>query len=394
MTALDGMRILDLSQYEAGPSCTQVLAWLGADVVKVEKPGEGDPGRHILGKDSDYFLMWNSNKRSITLALDTDAGRSLLLKMLPSYDVFVENYGPGVVEKLGLDYETLKALHPSLIYASVKGFGSDGPHSHYKSFDMVAQAAAGAFSITGESDGPPMRPGPTTGDTGTGTQLAIAILAAFVQRLRTGEGQLVELSMQEAMTYYLRTAVSTSQGGKRVASRTGNGRDPLVSIYPCKPGSANDYIYIMAITPRMWENLRQVVGGDAADSRFASIKAAGDNQDAVRQLITDWSSQHDKHEAMRLLAEAGVPVSAVNDTVDLFKDKHLQARGFVQEVAHESRGQIRLLGQPIRLSASQVPLQAAPLLGKHTDEVVAADLGLSAAELDELRAAGAFGDTG
>ena len=390
MAALDGLRILDLSQYEAGPSCTQALAWLGADVVKVERPGDGDPGRVMLGKDSDYFLMWNSNKRSITLALETDAGRSLLLKMLPHYDVFVENYGPGVVEKLGLDYATLKAIHPSLIYARVKGFGSDGPHSNYKSFDMVAQAAAGAFSITGEADGPPMRPGPTTGDTGTGTQLAIAILAAYVQRLRTGEGQLVELSMQEAMTYYLRTATTFAQGGKRVAARTGNGNDPLMSIYPCKPGGPNDYIFIMAITPPMWGRLREVTGGDASDPRFETAETVAENPAAVRELITAWSSQHDKHEAMRLLAEADVPVSAVYDTVDLFKDEHLNARGFIQEVEHEERGRVRLLGQPIRLSASKVAMQAAPLLGKHTHEVIAADLNLTEKEMEDLRAAGAF----
>ena len=186
MAALDGLRILDMTQYEAGPSCTQALAWLGADVVKIERPGTGDPGRGVGGVDSDYFLMWNSNKRSVTLALETKEGRDVLMKMLPHYDVFVENYGPGVVEKLRLDYTAMKKVHPSVIYARVKGFGTEGPYADYKSFDMVAQAAAGAFSITGDPEGPPMRPGATVGDTGTGMQLGIAILAAYVHRLKIG----------------------------------------------------------------------------------------------------------------------------------------------------------------------------------------------------------------
>lgn len=393
MAALDGLRILDMTQYEAGPACTQVLAWLGADVVKVERPGTGDPGRSLGGDLSDYFLMWNSNKKSVTLALETEAGRDVLLKMLPRYDVFIENYGPGVVEKLGLDYATLKGVHPGLIYAQVKGFGSDGPCSDYKCFDMVAQAAAGAFSITGEADGPPMRPGPTTGDSGTGTQLAIAVLAAYIHRLRTGEGQLVELSMQEAMTYYLRTAVAESRGGRRVARRTGNGNNPLLNLYPCKPGGPNDYVYVMAVTPRMWHNLYRAIGQEslASDPRFEDMRAAMKNADQLGEIIAAWTSERDKHEAMRLLAEADVPVSAVMDTVDLFEDEHLVARGFVHEVEDDGGGRVRLLGQPIRLSESHVEIEAAPALGKHTGAVVAADLGISAVEVADLKAAGAFG---
>ncbi len=392
MAALDGLRILDMTQYEAGPSCTQALAWLGADVVKIERPGTGDPGRGVGGGDSEYFLMWNSNKKSVTLALETEAGRDVLMKMLPHYDVFVENYGPGVVEKLGLDYEEMKKVHPSVIYARVKGFGSYGPYSDYKCFDMVAQAAAGAFSITGEADGPPMRPGTTVGDTGTGMQLGIAILAAYVHRLKTGEGQLVELSMQEAMTYYLRTAVAESRGGNRVTPRTGNGANPLMTLYPCKPGGPNDHIFVMAVTPRMWHNLRDTI--DPAlkdDERFQDAGTAIANADALREIITGWTMQYDKHEAMERLAAADVPASAVMDTVDIFHDKHLVERGFIKEVEHDERGPIRLLGQPIRLSESQVEIEAAAPLGKHTGDVVAADLGLSDEELQALRESGAFG---
>jgi len=392
MAALDGLRILDMTQYEAGPSCTQTLAWLGADVVKIERPDTGDPGRGVGGVDSDYFLMWNSNKRSVTLALETEEGRDVLMKMLPHYDVFVENYGPGVVEKLGLDYTAMKKVHPSVIYARVKGFGTDGPYADYKSFDMVAQAAAGAFSITGDPKGPPMRPGATVGDTGTGMQLGIAILAAYVHRLKTGEGQLVELSMQEAMTYYLRTAVAESKGGRAVTPRTGNGASPLMTLYPCKPGGPNDHIYVMAVTPRMWDNLRDTIDPALAeDERFRDVASAMANADALRTIIANWTLQYDKHEAMRILAAADVPASAVMDTVDLFRNEHLVERGFIKEVEHEERGSIRLLGQPIRLSTTHVPIEAAATLGKHTREVVAADLELSAADIKALSDAGAFG---
>ena len=392
MAALDGLRILDMTQYEAGPSCTQTLAWLGADVVKIERPDTGDPGRGVGGVDSDYFLMWNSNKRSVTLALETEEGRDVLMKMLPHYDVFVENYGPGVVEKLGLDYTAMKKVHPSVIYARVKGFGTDGPYADYKSFDMVAQAAAGAFSITGDPKGPPMRPGATVGDTGTGMQLGIAILAAYVHRLKTGEGQLVELSMQEAMTYYLRTAVAESKGGRAVTPRTGNGASPLMTLYPCKPGGPNDHIYVMAVTPRMWDNLRDTIDPALAeDERFRDVASAMANADALKTIIANWTLQYDKHEAMRILAAADVPASAVMDTVDLFRNEHLVERGFIKEVEHEERGSIRLLGQPIRLSTTHVPIEAAATLGKHTREVVAADLELSEADIKALSDAGAFG---
>jgi formyl-CoA transferase len=245
MPALDGLRILDMTQYEAGPSCTQALAWLGADVVKIEPPGSGDPGRSLVvgGDYSAYFCNWNANKRSVALDLARPAGRELLLRMLPRYDVFIENYGPGIVERLGLQYETLRALHPAIIYVQLKGFGSSGPYAHYKSYDMVAQAASGAFSSTGEVGGAPMLPGPTIGDSGTGVQAGMAVLAAYVQRLRTGEGQRIELSMQEAVTYFMRTRIAfAGDWGRQAVPRLGNlmGAAPT-GLYPCAGGGPNDY---------------------------------------------------------------------------------------------------------------------------------------------------------
>ena len=210
MPALDGMRILDMTQREAGTSCTQALAWLGADVVKVEPPGLGDPGRHVQPGEgnSPYFLNFNSNKRSIVLDLQDLRGREILLRLAPHFDVFVENYGPGVVEKLDIGPDVVQRANPRIIYGRLKGFGLSGPYAQFKSLDPIAQAAAGAFSVAGEEGGPPMWPGTTTADAGTGLTMALSILAAYIQAQRTGEGQMIEVSMQEAMTYFMRTRVA------------------------------------------------------------------------------------------------------------------------------------------------------------------------------------------
>jgi formyl-CoA transferase len=395
MPALDGLRILDMTQYEAGTSCSQWLAWLGADVVKLERPGDGDPGRHIEGgqQDSGYFLYWNSNKRSVAIDLTADAGRDLLLQMLPHYDVFVENYGPGVMEKLRLDYDALKAVHPPIIYARIKGFGTDGPYSGFKCYDMIAQAAGGAFSITGEADGPPLRPGPTMADSGSGLQLALAITAAYVQRLREGIGQLVEVSMQEATTYFLRTTIgSGSDWGRQAAARNGNGSGALANLYPCAPGGPNDYAYILAFIPRHLEALCHAI--DRADLLDVVQPGWSDDDgtgvDAYEE-IAKWTRERSKYEVMQILGNAGVPCSAVLDTRDLFEDPHLLARGFVQKIQHEEQGELPVLGSPIRLSASRVPLRAAPLLGRHTSEVLREDLELDEVRLSELRQAGVIG---
>ena len=399
MPALDGMRILDLTQYEAGTSCTQALAWMGADVVKVERPGAGDPGRGALDpnsvEDSEYFLNWNSNKRSVTIALDRPEGRELLLRMAPAYDAVVENFGPGVVEKLGVAYEDFTEVHPEIIYARIKGFGSSGPYADYKCFDPVAQATGGAMSVTGDEDGPPMKPGATIGDAGTGVQMALALCAAYIQKLRTGRGQLVELSMQEALTYYMRTSIAMgSNFGRRATPRRSNGFGAVANLYRTKGGGPNDYLYIMAITPRMWSSLCEAMGRPELieDPRFVKAKLRRENQKALKEEIAAWMLSHDKHEAMRILGEAGVPAGAVFDTVDLFEDPHLQARGFIKSVPHPERGSIRLLGWPARMSASEVPLEAAPLLGRDTDEVLAADLGLDAEQIAALRTDGVLGD--
>ena len=401
MPALDGVRVLDMTQYEAGTSCTQALAWLGADVVKVEAPEYGDPGRGVgrsANKDySAYFCAWNANKRSVALDLRSAEGHGIFMRLVPKFDVFVENYGPGVIERLDIGYEKLKAVNPALVYARIKGFGVTGPYAGFRSMDMVAQAAAGAFSITGEADGPPMMPGPTTGDSGTGVQAAMSILAAYIQRLRTGEGQAIELSMQEAMAYYVRTrAYIGSAWGTKATPRSGNaGGLPPVNIYPCKPFGPNDYIYLMPVNQGHWDALCAAI--DRADllidERFASTRGRIENGAALYEEVAGFTRARTKYEAMETIAAAGVPCSACLDTGELHHDRHLRERGFVHEMDLPVHGKVPMLGFAPRLSASQVEMRCPPRLGEHTDDVLASELGLGERELAPLRKAGVIGDS-
>ena len=397
MPALDGVRILDMTQYEAGTSCTQALAWLGADVVKVEPPS-GDPGRGFSGGDggdAPYFINWNSNKRSIAIDLATPEGRDLLLSMAPHYDAFVENYGPGRMEKLGIDYEVLRGVNPRIIYGRVKGFGLSGPWKDYKCFDPIAQAAAGAFSVAGEPDGPPMWPGTTTADAGTGLTMALSILAAYIQVQRTGEGQMIEVSMQEAMTYFMRTRVAGSgDWGRAVVGRWSNTARPTMGLYPCAPGGANDWITLIAVTSKHWDALVTTIDRPEllTDPRFSNpVDRMANASTEVYDMIAEWTRERTKWQAMEALSAAGVPCSAVLDTVELHNNPHLRERGFIHTLEHPHHGEIQLLGWAPRMSKSDVPLQRAPLLSEHADEVLEADLGLDEAQVQALREAGVVG---
>ena len=400
MPALDGMKVLDMTQYEAGPSCTQVLAWFGADVVKVEPPEPGD-GARVFGRDgssgySAFFCAWNANKRSLAVNLGRPQGRELLLRLVPAFDVFVENYGPGVVERFDIGYETLGAIHPGLIYARIKGFGPSGPYAGFHSVDPTAQAAAGAFSVNGEAAGPPLMPGPTMADSGTGLQAAMAVLAAWVQRQRTGEGQLVELSMQEAATYYLRSHFFVgSRWGARAAPRTGNAHGlPPAGLYPCRPFGVNDYIYLQPLTDGHWDALCKAMDRVdlRTDPRFYSPRWRLQNAGALREEVGAWTRERTKYEAMEAIAGAGVPCSACLDTADLHRDPHLAARGFIHELELPVHGRVRMLGFAPGPPASRGVLKRPPRLGEHTGEVLAAELDLSDAELEALHDAGVIRD--
>ncbi|MCY3919680.1 MAG: CoA transferase [Chloroflexi bacterium] len=396
MPALEGMRVLDMTQYEAGTSCTQALAWLGADVVKVEPPS-GDPGRaavHLGCGDSPYFVTLNSNKRSVVIDLAKPEGRDLLLSMAPRYDVFVENYGPGRVEKLGIDYAAMRAVHPGIIYARLKGFGTWGPYSGYKCYDPIAQAAGGASSVNGYPDGPPTMPGSMSADSGTGLTLALAITAAYAQRQRSGTGQEIEVSMQEAVTWFMRTRIAThGDQGKTVVPRVGSRFSATTAMFPCAPGGPNDWAHMMVVTSKHWDALCTAMDQPelVVDPRFETDALREENSEALTGIITAWTSARTKWEVMETLGGAGVPCSAVLDTVELFHNEHLRERGFIHTLDHPVHGEIQLLGWAPRMSESRVELRAAPLLGAHSDEVLAADLGLDEAGLAALRESGVVG---
>jgi formyl-CoA transferase len=395
MPALDKLRVLDLTQYEAGTSCTQMLAWLGATVVKIERPGVGDPGRHTepgLG-DSLYFLSFNANKRSVAINLRSEEGRQLFLEMLPRFDVVVENFTLGTMEKLGIGYETLRKVHPPVIYATIKGFGTTGPYAQFKCYDMVAQAAGGAFSLTGTMDSPPLRPGPTMADTGSGLHLALGILAAYIQRLQTGEGQQVEVSMQETVASFIRCGLSHRERSGNPVPRRGNRTVAPTDLYKCAPGGLNDYVYIMVVTSRMWDHLVAAIDRPelAADPRFATIKERHLNGDALHAEISAWTTVRTKYEVMEHLGAVGVPCGAVLDSGDLLSDRHMLARDAVKTVVHPERGPWEFIASPIRMSESCVEMTPAPLLGQHTAEVLEQELGLNAEALGALLDGGVIG---
>lgn len=393
MSALETMRVLDFTQWEAGPTCSQYLAWLGADVVKLEAP-RGDPGRSIMsddGTDSQYFCNHNGNKRGLVLDLKSDAGADLLRRLLPRFDVVVENQGPGVIERLGFGPDELHALNPRLIIARIKGFGLSGPYAEYKSFDPLAMAAAGVSSMTGTRDSGPLSPGGTFADTGTGIHGAFAIAAAYVQQQRTGEGQVIELSMHEVMTMFMRTLASWSWGPD--AKPMGPRRDgaPPSGRWRCLGDGGADYVFVTTPNQTMWVTFCNAVGVSELidDERFAGPGDRIANASELRAVLSPWFAERPKRDVMTLLGEAGVPVSAAFDTAEVFNDPHLHARDFFVNLEHPEKGEMLMMNSPIRLSASKVPLEPAPLVGQHTREILAAELELSESEIDDLIESGA-----
>src|SRR6266571_6234075 len=393
--ALDGIRVLDLTQYEAGPSCTQMLAWLGADVIKVEPPA-GEPGRTALsdkrGEDAWFFLLLNSNKKGVTLNLKSARGRAIFEDLVKTADVVVENMGPGAMERLGFGYESLKTLNPRIIAASVKGFGSTGPYADYKSFEWIAQAMAGAMSMTGSPDGPPTKAIGGLADTGAGLHTAIGILAAIVQRHATGRGQLLEVAQQDSVVNLLRIHLRESYQSGKPSPRLGN-RSMAASpsnIYRCRPFGSNDYVFVHCATVEMWKTLTKICGrpelGD--DPRYADRRDRVKFIDEIDKMIEGWTEKHTKHEAMKILAGAGVPCGAVLDSNEVLADEHLRQRGFIVELEHPTRGKFPMPGNPVRLSDSPTELVRAPLLGEHNAEIYGKALGLGEADLATLKREG------
>ena len=395
--ALSGMRILDLTQFEAGTTCTQFLGWLGADVVKIEPPGGEQSRRNrpeVPGLDAMFFLVFNANKRSVTLDLKHAEGRALFLRMVERADVVVENFAPGLMERLGLDYERLRAVNPRIIMARIKGFGLSGPYHEYKSFDMIAQATGGVMSVTGFPDREPVRCGAAIGDTGTGVHAAAAIMAAYIQRQRTGEGQLVEVAMQEVVANFVRGRFVDHYRDGAPSVRRGNDITGGVpgGAYPCAPGGLNDYayIYVQTMNQDMWRDFVAAIGREdlLADARCTDAKTRWAHREALDEIISAWTRARTKHQVMAELGKAGVPCGAVLDTAEILDDPHLNARGQIHTIEHATRGRVRLPGCPVRLSASPAPTTPPPLAGQHTAEVLAELLGLSTDEIADLRARG------
>lgn len=379
---LAGIRVLDMSQYEAGAACTEVLAWYGAEVVKLENPNGGDPGRRSFkgagDEDSWYFILLNANKKSVVVDAKSPEGVTAIRQLASKADVFVENFGPGVIERLGLGWDVLRVLNPRLVYAQVKGFGQGSPNEDTPAFDMIAQAAGGLTAQNGFADGPPVRLGVTLGDTGTGMLLAVSVMAALFRREKTGRGERLQVAMQDAMLQYNRVGFAAQSLRGHAPARVGNkliaGFNPPCGLYHCKPFGPNDYIciYTSHANPDHWRRVLHVIGRAdlVSDERYATQAARVQREAEVDAMIAAWAARHDKLEAERLLGSAGIPAGAVRDTQELLDEPGFEARGVMQSVAHAVRGTHRMPGWPVLHDGCAPALGAAPLLGEHTQSVL------------------------
>ena len=391
---LDGIRILDLTQVQAGPSCTQILAWMGADVIKIEQPGVGDRTRRERAIDPDidshYFLVFNANKRSVTLDLKSERGREVFLRMVELADIVVENYAPGQMDRFDLGFDVLKQANDKIIFCTIKGYGTYGPNAHIKSFEHIAQAMSGAMSANGEAENEPQFVAPGVGDSGTGLHAAIGMMAAIRQRDNTGESQRVEVSMQDGIVNLMRIRMIDTLNTNEPVDRRGNrvwGGPPF--IYPCNPGGPNDYVAVV-LSGDSWETIlalagrADLIGDDRFDTQEARIKHSAE----VEAIMKTWTMSKTKHEVMKELADLGIPVGAVQDTVEVFNDPHLEAREMIVDTHDPARGDYKLIGCPIKIESNHVELKVPPQLGEHSDEVLASLLGMEDSELAELREAG------
>ncbi|MEZ0251936.1 MAG: formyl-CoA transferase [Methylobacteriaceae bacterium] len=414
--ALEGVRILDFTHVQSGPTCTQLLAWFGADVIKVERPGAGDATRQQLqdlpGVDSLYFTMLNHNKRSITLDGKNPKGNAILWRLIAECDVLVENFAPGSLDRMGLTWEKLQAANPGLILASVKGFGP-GRYQDCKVYENVAQCVGGAASTTGWRDGVPMVSGAQIGDSGTGLHLALGIVTALYQRTQTGQGQRVDCAMQDGVLNLCRVKLRDqqrlahgplmeySQYGEGVpfgeaVPRAGNdsGGGQPGRILKCKGWEQDPNAYIYFITQgAVWGPICDIIGEPdwKTDPAYATPKARLPHLNEIFTRIEAWTMKHDKLEAMEILNAYEIPCGPILSMREIAEDPMLRANGTVVEVEHPTRGAYLTVGNPIKLSASPTEITRAPLLGEHTDEILREVLGCTDTEISDILGSGAVG---
>jgi len=413
--ALDGVRILDFTHVQSGPTCTQLLAFMGADVIKVERPGVGDITRgqlrDVKGADSLYFTMLNGSKRSITIDSKHPKGKEILDRLVKECDVLVENFAPGALDRMGLTFEHIHKLNPRMIVASVKGFGP-GPYEDCKVYENVAQCAGGAASTTGFRDGPPLVTGAQIGDSGTGLHLALGIVAALYQRTRTGRGQKVLCAMQDGVLNLARVKLRDqqrlahgplteySQYGEGIAfgdtvPRAGNdsGGGQPGWILKCK-GFETDpdaYIYFITQAP-VWDAICDVIGKPEwkTDPDYATPNARLPRLKQIFSTIEQWTMTKTKFEAMDILNKLDIPCGPILSMKDIAHEQSLRATGTVVEVDHPTRGTYLTVGNPIKLSDSIPDVRRSPLLGEHTDEVLREVLRYSDREIGEIKRSGAI----
>ncbi|MEV6819040.1 formyl-CoA transferase [Nocardiopsis dassonvillei] len=404
--ALDGVRVLDMTHVQSGPSATQILAWMGADVVKVEAV-TGDITRRQLrdkpGVDSLYFTMLNSNKRSVTLNTKSPRGKEIFLDLVRRSDVLVENFAPGALDRMGFTWEVLAEANPRLVYASIKGFGP-GAYADFKAYEVIAQAMGGSMSTTGFEEGPPLATGAQIGDSGTGMHTVAGILAALYQRTNTGRGQRVQVAMQDAVLNLCRVKLRDQQRlahgplaeypnddfGDEVP-RSGNasgGGQPGWAVRT-SPGGPNDYVYVI-VQPTGWEPITRLIGRPelAEDPEWATPEARLDKLDKMFALIEEWASQIPKWDVLAALNAHNIPCGPIMSTREIIEDPTLRANGVVTTVEHPERGSYDTVSSPIRLSDSPVDVVRSPLLGEHNAEVYGGELGLSDEDLAELASNG------
>src|SRR5690348_16694863 len=412
--ALHGVKVLDFTHVQSGPTCTQLLAYMGADVIKVERPGVGDITRgqlrDVKGADSLYFTMLNGSKRSITIDSKHPKGKEILDRLIKHCDVLVENFAPGALDRMGLTWEHIHKTNPRMIVASVKGFGP-GPYEDCKVYENVAQCAGGAASTTGFREGPPLVTGAQIGDSGTGLHLAFGIVSALYQRIRTGRGQRVLCAMQDGVLNLARVKLRDQQRlghgplteysqygegisfGKAVP-RAGNdsGGGQPGRILKCKgaPDDPNAYIYFITQAP-VWEAICDVIGEPTwkTDPEYATPEARLPKLNQIFARIEQWTMTKNKFEAMDILNKYDIPCGPILSLKEIAEDQSLRKTGTVVEVDHPTRGKYLTVGNPIKLSDSKSEVKRSPLLGEHTDEILGKVLGYSAKEVNDIKVSGA-----